>query len=147
MGKSSTANHLFGANVAITSATKSETRSTTEFVLREDDVELGVKDLSLGVIDTPGKVHSAHIRTYTAPANVLTDATLSGFGDTEGMEQDACNLACIHDMLRHHKPLQSLSDKNENKLFPNVILLLAKATEKRFEGQNSTFSKALMAIK
>ncbi len=54
VGKSSTINHLFGANVARTSATRSETRNTTEYVLKEDDVELGVKDLSLGVIDTPG---------------------------------------------------------------------------------------------
>ena len=55
MGKSSTINHLFGANVSRTSATRSETRNATEFVLREDDAELGVKDLSLGVIDTPGE--------------------------------------------------------------------------------------------
>ena len=34
VGKSSTINHLFGANVAATSSTKSETRSTTEFVLK-----------------------------------------------------------------------------------------------------------------
>ncbi len=55
VGKSSTINHLFGANVSRTSATRSETRNTTEYVLKEDDVELGVKDLSLGVIDTPGE--------------------------------------------------------------------------------------------
>ncbi len=32
-------------------------------------------------------------------------------------------------------------------LFPNVLLLLVKATDKRFEGANSNLSKALMAIK
>jgi len=68
--------------VARTSSSRSETRRTTEFVLKEDDVELGVKDLSLGVVDTPG------------------------FNDTEGIEQDAANLACIHDMLKNHEPLQ-----------------------------------------
>ena len=123
VGKSSTINHLFGANVAKTSSTKSETRNTTEYVLTEDDVELGVKDLTLGIIDTPG------------------------FNDTEGIEQDACNLACIQNLLTNHKPLQSLSGKDSARLFPNVILLLLKATEKRFEGQNSNFSKSLMAIK
>jgi len=123
VGKSSTINHLFGASVARTSASKSETRKTTEFLLKEDDVELGVKDLSLGVVDTPG------------------------FNDTEGMEQDAANLACIYDMLSNHPPLQSLSGNDEAKLFPNVILLLVKATEKRFEGANSNFTKSLMAIK
>ena len=48
VGKSSTVNHLFGAQVAATSATRSETRSTAEYVLTEDCVEIGVKDLSLG---------------------------------------------------------------------------------------------------
>ena len=61
-----------------------------------------MKDLTLGVIDTPG------------------------FNDTEGMEQDACNLASIHHMLKGHKALQSLSRKEDAKLFPNVILLLIK---------------------
>ncbi|TRY63467.1 hypothetical protein TCAL_11839 [Tigriopus californicus] len=123
VGKSSTINHLFGANVAMTSATKSETRGTTEYILKEDDIELGVKDLTLGVIDTPG------------------------FNDTDGIEQDACNLASIHDMLFNHPALQSLSGKDDAKLFPNIVLLLIRATEKRFEGQNSNFSKCLMAIK
>jgi predicted GTPase len=46
--QSSTTNHLFGTDVAATSSTKSETRSTTEYVLTEDSLEMGVKDLSLG---------------------------------------------------------------------------------------------------
>ncbi len=50
-------------------------------------------------------------------------------------------------MLLNHAPLQSLSGKDDAKLFPNVILLLVKATEKRFEGANSNFAKALMAIR
>ena len=32
-------------------------------------------------------------------------------------------------------------------LYPNVILLLLKATDKRFEGANSNLSRALMAVK
>ena len=48
VGKSSTVNHLFGTHVAATSATRSETRSTAEYVLTEDSFEVGVKDLSLG---------------------------------------------------------------------------------------------------
>ena len=46
-------------------------------------------------------------------------------------------------MLRNHAPLQSLSGGRgaEAKLFPNVILLLVKATEKRFEGENSNLTK------
>ena len=40
----------------------------------------------------------------------------SGFNDTEGLEQDACNLACVHDMLKQHKPLQSLSGKSDAKV-------------------------------
>jgi len=43
--------------------------------------------------------------------------------------------------------IQSLSGKDDAKLFPNVILILVKATEKRFEGANSNFTKSLMAIK
>ena len=40
----------------------------------------------------------------------------TGFNDTEGIEQDACNLACIHDMLKNHRPLQSLSGKDDAKV-------------------------------
>ncbi len=42
--------------------------------------------------------------------------TSPGFNDTEGLEQDACNLACIHDMLKNHRPLQSLSGKDDAKV-------------------------------
>ena len=77
--------------------------------------------------------------SLSSSTNGLIDTP--GFNDTEGLEQDACNLACIHDMLRNHAPLQSLSGREEAKLFPNVILLLAKATEKRFEGENSNLTK------
>ena len=62
-----------------------------------------------------------------------------GFNDTEGLEQDACNLASIHAMLKSHNALKGLEDKEQGaspaiKIFPNVIMLLIKATDKRFEG-------------
>ncbi len=46
-GKSSTINHLLGVNIAPTSASKSETRNTTEFVLTAEDDTLEVSDLRL----------------------------------------------------------------------------------------------------
>ena len=56
-----------------------------------------------------------------------------GFNDTEGIEQDACNLASIYNMLTNYEPLQSLSGKTDAKLYPNTILILMRATDKRFE--------------
>jgi hypothetical protein len=69
---------------------------------------MGVKEMTLGVIDTPG------------------------FDDTDGIEQDACNLACIQDMLKSHRPLQNIAEMNAPAQFPNVILLLIKATATRY---------------
>ena len=68
-----------------------------------------------------------------------------GFNDTEGLEQDACNLASIQKMLDSHEALQSL-EEGGLKLFPNVIMILVKATDKRFEGPNSSLSKSLMSV-
>ena len=55
VGKSSTINHMFNATVAPVSSVKSKTKATTEYILKKDDEKMGVKDLTLGIIDTPGE--------------------------------------------------------------------------------------------
>ena len=59
VGKSSTINHLLNVSgkevqFAKTSSTESETRKTSEFLAFADDPKLGVKNLVLGIVDTPG---------------------------------------------------------------------------------------------
>ena len=86
VGKSSTVNHLFrmkegSINFAKTSSTASETRTTTEFIIKADDPNFKVKDLKLGLVDTPG------------------------FNDTDGMRQDACNFFSIKQFYKKHPTL------------------------------------------
>ena len=77
VGKSSTINHLFNLgkeskiHFAKTHGSTSETRDTQEYLLSTDDPEYEVKDLTLGVVDSPG------------------------FNDTDGTAQDACNMYSI----------------------------------------------------
>ena len=84
VGKSSTVNHLFdmdeksSVHFAKTSSSKSETRTTTEYVLKVDDPEFEVKDLELGLVDSPG------------------------FNDTHGTKQDACNFLSIKEFYQKH---------------------------------------------
>ena len=85
VGKSSTINHLLGTKNGIkfakTSRVKSETKATEEFVLCGDEPRYEVKDLPLGLVDTPG------------------------FGDTDGSRQDACNLLSIKKCFETHEKL------------------------------------------
>ncbi len=122
VGKSSTVNHLFGQKVASINRIQSETKATTEYCLTINDDELAVQDLSLGIIDTPG------------------------FGDTEGLSQDACNLATIYGMMKDYPPLQHLESR-DMPVFPNVVLLLVNATDNRIEGDNSKLAVSLKYIK
>ena len=85
VGKSSTINHLFGLSeeesitFAKTSDSKSETRTTTEYVIEVDSpVRFETSGLKLGLVDTPG------------------------FNDTDGTKQDACNFYSIREFYDKH---------------------------------------------
>ena len=87
VGKSSTINHLLniggkGVQFAKTSDTISETRITSEFLAFADDPKLQVKNLVLGIVDTPG------------------------FSDTGGERQSACNLYSIKRFYQSHPKLK-----------------------------------------
>ena len=87
VGKSSTINHLLniggeGAQFAKTSSETSETRITREFLAFADDPNLEVKNLVLGIVDTPG------------------------FNDTDGLIQDACNFYSIKKFYEGHPKLR-----------------------------------------
>ncbi len=114
VGKSSIINHLLAVDIADISDEKSETRSTTEFIIKAPVEKLAVSDLSLGIIDTPG------------------------FNDTSGLEQDACNLYSTASFCN------SLFGRN---LYPNIVLLCIQATDNRFMGSHSSFTKTLKAIR
>ena len=95
VGKSSTINHLLnigaeGVQLAKTSSTKSETRITSEFLVFADDPKLEVKDLVLGIVDTPG------------------------FNDTDGLTQDACN---FYSIKRFHEGHPKVPGRFPNLIF------------------------------
>ena len=87
VGKSSTVNHLLNIGTeeefkfTKINHTKSETRITSEFLAFADDPVLEVKDLVLGIVDTPG------------------------FNDTDGLTQDACNFYSIKKFYKSHPKL------------------------------------------
>ena len=87
VGKSGTINHLLniggeGVQFAKTGSTKSETRITSEFLAFADDPNLEVKNLVMGIVNTPG------------------------FNDTDGLKQDACNFYSIKRFYEGHPKLR-----------------------------------------
>ena len=117
VGKSSTINHLLnltGEERVKTSSTKSETRITRELLAFADDPKLEVKNLVLGIVDTPG------------------------FNDTDGVKQDACNFYSIKKFYNSHPKLHGC--------YPNLILVVVKATDTRIAGENSNLSKSLRCL-
>ena len=120
-GKSSTVNHFLdmkeGDPVALTNDAESETRETSEYVLGVDDPDSDVCDLTMSIVDTPG------------------------LNDTEGENQDACNVLSIQSFFKTHP---SLRDKQ---IYPNLVFLVVKATDDRIKGTNSNLTKCLRGIK
>ena len=85
VGKSQTVNHLFNINrksdmkeYATTSRHKSQTECVTEYLIKASSDECEVKDLMLGIVDSPG------------------------INDTGGTKQDACNFYAIKKFYSHH---------------------------------------------
>ena len=62
-----------------------------------------------------------------------------GFSDTDGRKQDACNLLCMRKFFRTHPTL--------SKCYPNLVFLVLKADDNRFEGKDSEFRKSLRCVK
>ncbi|XP_028413762.1 uncharacterized protein LOC114536605 [Dendronephthya gigantea] len=122
VGKSSTINHLLdtgeGTPVAVTSSSKSETKTTREYILTTDNQDYAVCDLKMGIIDTPG------------------------FNDDDaGVKQDACNFVSIKRFFETHPGLP-------NQLtYPNLVFLVVNVLTTRIEREKSSFSKCLRGIK
>ena len=62
-----------------------------------------------------------------------------GFCDTDGSKQEACNLLSIMKFFRSHPKLA--------KCYPNLVLLVIKASDNRIKGENSELGKSLRCIK
>ena len=94
-----------------TSGRSSETRSVTEYLRKCDVEKLQLSGLEVNIVDTPG------------------------FGDTDGLAQDACNLWAIQKFCTE-----------TIRAYPNIIVVCMKATENRFEGAKSNFVKCLKIL-
>ena len=120
-GKSSTLNHFLdmkeGDPVALTNDAEPETRETSEYVLGVDDPDSDVCELTISIVDTPG------------------------LNDTEGENQDACNVLSIQSFFKTHP---SFRDKQ---IYPNLVFLVVKATDDRVKGPKSNLTKCLRGIK
>ena len=115
-GKSSTINHLMNCEMILTSNRSSETRTVTEYSKTCAVPELGLKGLRMNIVDTPG------------------------FGDTDGPQQDACNLCAIKKFCSEYLHTAKILAQ------PNIILLCMEATEKRFDGAKSSLVKNLQIL-
>ncbi|XP_052105983.1 uncharacterized protein LOC127738687 isoform X2 [Mytilus californianus] len=114
-GKSSTVNYLFDKNVAKTGDSLSVTRSTTEYVLNLKSSEYKIPDLKLSIIDTPG------------------------FGDTDGLQQDAKNVMSIKYFLNSHPFMRENS-------YPNLVFIVQNINDNRMAGESSNFAKMLKGL-
>ena len=115
-GKSSIINHLFGNTYAKTSGKESCTKDTTEWYIQSNVDELLIQGLKLSIVDSPG------------------------FNDTDGGAQESVNMACIKAFFRSYPSAQ------DEGLFPNFVLLTVNATNNRYKGEHSTFTKSLRAL-
>ena len=102
-------------DVTKTNSYTSEARITQEFVLTGQNECYEVMDLTLGAVDTPG------------------------FQDTDGIEQDACNLYSIRQFYDTHPQCRGC--------YPNPIFLLIQATDGRYKDSDSNFIKAIKCLK
>ncbi|CAG8581802.1 87_t:CDS:2, partial [Racocetra fulgida] len=83
-GKSSTINFLFNKEITLTGDGKSQTKETTEFKAKINDLRLGIKNLGISIIDGPG------------------------LEDSKGVEEDAKNILCYKRFLESHPQLASV---------------------------------------
>ncbi len=97
------------------------------------------------ISDEKSETRSTTEFTIEAPVERLAVTNLSlgiidtpGFNDTSGLEQDACNLYAMSSFCCSHF---------QRNLYPNIVLLCVQATDNRFMGPKSSFSKTLQAIR
>ena len=101
-----------------TSASKSKTKSVTEYVLASNDSEFEVSDIKLGITDSPGS------------------------NDTAGHSQDACNMYAIKTFYDTHPRFMT-----PKKVFPNLVLLVISANDWRIRGDSSNLVISIKCLK
>ena len=115
-GKSSTLNHLFGRDLIPTSSMESCTRDVIEYGCTMDSTHWKVEGLGLGFVDTPG------------------------YGDTDGVKQDARNLTTINEYV------QTKYTKWNRRIYPNIVLVVVNGSDNRMFGIESEFSQMLHVL-
>ena len=118
-GKSSTLNHLFNnQDLLKVSDNESCTKDVVEHVVTMTSDDCRVHNLEIGFIDAPG------------------------WADTDGTIQDAVNLASIAKFLQQHPLLSS----KRHSFYPNIVLIVVSAVDKRFGGVSSSCAHMLRAL-
>ena len=115
-GKSTTLNYLFGSDIIPTSEESSKTQKVTEYGCSIKDS--GRIGTKIGFIDTPGLF------------------------DTDGTEKDSENMFKISQFIGTHPKLHKDSKRN----YPNIVLVVISATDRRLFGISSTFSTMLHVL-
>ncbi|KAI6660462.1 hypothetical protein LOD99_14047 [Oopsacas minuta] len=117
-GKSSTLNHLFNRDLLSTSDTQSCTKDVAEYAVNMTSDDCKIHNLEIGFIDVPG------------------------WSDTDGSIQDAVNLNTISKFTRQHPHLSS----SYLSIYPNIVLIVVSAVEKRLGGEYSNCAYMLRAV-
>lgn len=117
-GKSSTLNHLFDKNLLDTSENKSCTKDAVEYAVTMTSEKCKISNLEIGFIDVPG------------------------WGDTDGNIQDAVNLSTISKFTQQHPHLSCKCLST----FPNIVLIVISAVDKRLGGERSNCAHMLKAV-
>ena len=119
-GKSSTLNHLFKTDIIPTCDYRSCTQDVIEYVVTMDSPHWNVKELEIGFVDTPG------------------------FGDTASDAKNIENLAKIDNFISNHPFLRS--PFSQIRIYPNIVMIIVNADDKRLGDLNSQFAKMLRML-
>ncbi len=121
VGKSSTINHLLNSKDLI----KHELAEIIESLSKTGSTQ----EITIFGSDPKYEVEELPLGLVDTP----------GFGGTDSSRQDACNLLSILKFFRTHPKLSGC--------YPNLIFVIATATDNRMVGENSELRKSLRCIK
>ena len=128
-GKTATLKHLFnGAKELEVSSKESATRSVIEHIYSLKSDHWGVKNLQISFIDSPG------------------------FGDTDGPNQDAINLALIEEFIKQHPQLGAQEIKwfgcpYHYTVYPNIVMIVIDVNDERMLGYKSRVASMFKILK
>ena len=128
-GKTATLMHLFnGAKELQISSKESATRSVIEHIYPLKSDHWGISNLQISFVDCPG------------------------FGNTDGLNQDAINLALIEEFIKQHPQLGAQGIKwlgcpYHYPVYPNIVMIVIDVNDERMLGYQSRVASMFKVLK